>query len=595
MLKTLQNKEIKGFIKRKKKPYKHLNKCLVICICGLVLLAAIALLTYLQLRYTYNQLDTAYLSARTTYKDGVVIIDDDTFTGKETVLSNTDIDRAPTLTLEGNKVKMDTNGIKDVHLAWILTGSQKFVYEGNHQWKKLLEAGSKFSYNSGNGYRTAYNTAEIELTEDGWYTVFALWYVDNHKLYVVTNFYIGDPELSGGSGEYEQAAYRTWETNKKSIVSTKGVQNILFIGADQWDKSESVDSDSDCIVLVTINSNRQELTYTMISKESYVYIPTIGCGRLTSAYNYGGVELLVRTVEENYGVNIDNFLLLDYNCYIRMINIVGGVDVPIKDYQAKYINKYIDDLKKDYRLYSEMVDADYVEARTGTVHLDGAQALAYVRYYDEGDWARSERYDFLLDSFRSGLKSTKLSTIVKKIFPLFTTDLTFNDYCDLLYHLPLYQQFSMQYYTLPCENRIAPFKESYRHTVLLNKDEEIRNVTAALMTNQCIENKITIWISPIVVAVYFVLVGIVILLTIYTIIRKRKIVYIGTNGQKRIKKTKYRWNQEVHVYHQDVLGEFDGEMFMDRQFNYRYHSTVKMPMHNLAVYLPEAVDADSDK
>ena len=134
-----------------------------------------------------------------------------------------------------------------------------------------------------------------------------------------------------------------YEMDKNFGDVLKEKKNFLFIGADHWDRNELTKSYSDYMVLASVNTNNREISFTTILKESYVFVPTIGCGRLTNAYNCGGVELVIRTIEENYGLKIDNYLLLDYNYFIQMINAVDGIKVQIEKYQVPYINQYISD------------------------------------------------------------------------------------------------------------------------------------------------------------------------------------------------------------------------------------------------------------
>ena len=63
---------------------------------------------------------------------------------------------------------------------------------------------------------------------------------------------------------------------------------------------------------------------------------------------------------------------------------------------------------------------------------------------------------------------------------------------------------------------------------------------------------------------------------------------------KKYKSKKYRWNSDVHVYHQNVLGEYDGGMFMDEKMTQRYSHIVKMPMHELFVYVQISANDDMD-
>ncbi len=595
MITNLKNDKLLFFLKGKKYPYKHRNKFFLFWITVIVLLILTAVTVYGLIKYTYSKLDICDLSARTIYKNGIEPIDDQNYFEEKSVTTNSNGEVVPKLELNNKVLTLDSNGIKGVYLAWVYTGNERFEYDGNYQWNELIGIGKSFNYNTGYGYRTAYDTNEVELSVNGWYTVFAIWYEEGQKLHIAKNFHVGSIETSGAGTEYEKEAYDTWVHNKKYADSVPGVKNYLFIGADHWDRSELTKSYSDYMVLATVNTNNREVSFTTILKESYVYIPSIGCGRLTNAYNCGGVELVVRTIEENYGLKIDNYLLLDYNYFIQMINAVGGIEVQIEKYQVPYINQYISSLESDYRLTSDIVKTKYLEEKSGEFLLDGAQTLAYIRYYNEGDWARGERYDMMMKGFYKSVRKTRLSTIVNDIFPLFTTDFSFDEYKELLYYLPLYMKYDAEVKKLPVENLLAPFKESYRYNVLLNKHTETDAVINDILSDKGIDHKWIWWISPILMIIYICLLTLSLTAVCYILIRKRRIVYTDpVSGVKKYKSQKYRRNSEVHVYHQDILGEYDGGMFMDKEMTQRYSHKIKMPMHELTVYVQIPVDDDTD-
>lgn len=583
----LKNETLFSFVKDQKKPYKHINKWFCGWLAAVTILLLLLICMYCVLKYTYGKLDVWDLSARPVYKTGVETIDDQKYLESKTIITNSEEKTVPTLELQGKKLHLDPKGVEDVHITWVYTGNEGFAYDGNYQWNDLLEVGKKFRYNTGEGYRRVYDTTEVTLTEDGWYTVFAIWYDNNQKLYVAKNVHVGSITTSGMGTEHEKKAYNTWLKNKRKVRQVPGVKNILFIGADHWDRYDIEESYSDYMVLATINQNNRELSFTTILKESYVYIPSIGCARLTNAYNCGGVELVVKTIEENYGVDIDNYLLLDYNYYIQMINTVGGIDVDIEKYQVPYINQYIDSLENDYRLTSDIVKTEHLEEKSGVFHLDGAQALAYIRYYHEGDWARSERYDEMMKGFYKSLNKTEILKIVNDIFPLFTTDFSFDEYKELLYYLPLYLKYDAKVNTLPCVNRVADFKEGYQYNVLLNEASEIDAVTDDLLLDKDIDRKWQWWISPMLMIAYAILFAMSILGLLYVLLHKRRVIYTDpVTEEVKYKAKKYRYNSDVHVYHQDVLGEYDGNLYMDKEMTQRFSHKIKMPMHELVVYVP---------
>ena len=115
------------------------------------------------------------------------------------------------------------------------------------------------------------------------------------------------------------------------------------------------------------------------------------------------------------------------------------------------------------------------------------------------------------------------------------------------------------------------------------------------MTDNGIDYKWIWWISPILLIIYAGLLIVSLTSVCYIVFRKRRIVYIDPiSGVKKYKPNKYRWNSDVHVYHHDVLREYDGGMFMNKEMTQRYNREIKMPMHELLVYVKLPVNDDTD-
>ena len=192
MITNLKNDRLLFLIKGKKYPYKHRNKYLLCWFSVIILLVLAAVFVYGLMKYTYGKLDICDLSARTIYKNGIEPIEDQNYFEEKNVNTNSNGDIVPELELNNKVLTLNPNDIKGVYLAWVYTGNERFEYNGNYQWKELIETGKKFNYNTGYGYRTAYDTKEVELSENGWYTVFAIWYEGGQKLHIAKNFAVAN-------------------------------------------------------------------------------------------------------------------------------------------------------------------------------------------------------------------------------------------------------------------------------------------------------------------------------------------------------------------------------------------------------------------
>ena len=205
------------------------------------------------------------------------------------------------------------------------------------------------------------------------------------------------------------------------VMDNKDIINILLIGQDRRPGEGRARSDS--MILVTLNKKSKEIHMTSFMRDLYVELPGDYSGnRLNAAYQFGGMELLDKTLEENFGIKVDGNIEVDFNGFKTCIDSVGGVDIEIDQSEADYLNTIGggDD---------NPASAGVWEFHEGMNHMTGEQALAYsrIRKVGNADYQRTERQrNVLTDLFRK-IKQADLRTIMNladQIFPLLTTDMS---------------------------------------------------------------------------------------------------------------------------------------------------------------------------
>lgn len=190
------------------------------------------------------------------------------------------------------------------------------------------------------------------------------------------------------------------------------IQNILVLGLD-GQKGDTARSDS--MMILSIDKRHSKLKVTSLLRDMYVRFedPNMD-NRLNAAYTLGGAPLAVKTVENNFGFRIDNYVTVDYGGFERMIDRIGGVTIDVTEPEAKLINQYSGEAA------SKRITA-------GSVLLTGKQALYYsrIRMLDS-DFGRTERQRKVVISIVNKLKSSGTATalsVVQDIFPSVTTDM----------------------------------------------------------------------------------------------------------------------------------------------------------------------------
>lgn len=199
----------------------------------------------------------------------------------------------------------------------------------------------------------------------------------------------------------EEESYNLPEKNRK------GVRNILLIGTDARDPN--VESRSDVIIVVSICPLQRKIYMTSILRDSYVEIPGYGQNRINHAYQMGGARLLVQTIEQNFGIRIDQYAQVDFYSFVEIIDAIGGVEIDITDEEVHYVNAYLSEINQLMGIPAE----DSFLTAGGRYMLNGRQALAFSRIrYIGTDFQRTARQRMVLEAAVSKLKHSDPKTLM---------------------------------------------------------------------------------------------------------------------------------------------------------------------------------------
>ena len=205
------------------------------------------------------------------------------------------------------------------------------------------------------------------------------------------------------------------------------ITNIALFGIDSLN-GEAGRSDS--IMVATIDPVHKKIKVTSIMRDSYVNIEGYGLDKINHAYAYGGPELAIKTINENFGLNIKNFATVDFSSLPTIINLLGGIDIEITNEEIQYINDYINSLNALEGTASSNI------YNPGVQHLDGIQALAYsrIRYTAGGDYERTQRHRTVLNALFNKILSSPMTSypsLLNKLLPYVETSLTTTDVLSL--------------------------------------------------------------------------------------------------------------------------------------------------------------------
>lgn len=168
-----------------------------------------------------------------------------------------------------------------------------------------------------------------------------------------------DPDFSSKVKKiYSFKVTQTVETATEQVSGDSF--NIYISGIDTYGPISSV-SRSDVNIIMTVNRATHKILLTTTPRDSYVAIADGGQNqydKLTHAGIYG-VNASVHTLENLYGIDISNYIRLNFTSFLQLIDLVGGIDVEnTQEFTSLHGNYYFP---------------------VGQVHLNAEQALGFVR------------------------------------------------------------------------------------------------------------------------------------------------------------------------------------------------------------------------
>jgi LCP family protein required for cell wall assembly len=168
---------------------------------------------------------------------------------------------------------------------------------------------------------------------------------------------------------------------------------VLLLGSDDDAKFAPDRLNTQSMILVRVDPTTKQATMLSIPRDLWVQIPDQGWGKISTAYQLGGAQAAIAAVQSNFQVHIDDYVWIGLNGLVHLINQLGGVNLQVT-------NPVMDDFyPSDLNTNGYPYDYYRVAVLPGATHLDGVQALQYVRSRHgdlRGDFARSERQQQLL-------------------------------------------------------------------------------------------------------------------------------------------------------------------------------------------------------
>ena len=193
---------------------------------------------------------------------------------------------------------------------------------------------------------------------------------------------------------------KNWATmGEDSLMKSKNVVNFLIIGVDKGGRN------SDVIMMMSLNKETKKIFLTSFFRDSYTYMTSKygdKYAKINAAYANGGAKKLIETLQNDYKIAIDHYVSVNFTSFVKIVDLIGGVDVTVQPYEAKAVG---------------------LNCPSGeNVHLNGEQALMFCRIRKcdaDGDVSRTRRQRMFISSLIKRTQELSVSQVAEVIETLF--------------------------------------------------------------------------------------------------------------------------------------------------------------------------------
>lgn len=230
---------------------------------------------------------------------------------------------------------------------------------------------------------------------------------------------LNEEELSVNSGIYESVSQELTKSEFNNI------KNIVLFGIDTQSKGDGQDDPdflgrTDTIMIVSISPKYKSLKMISIPRDTYAEIEGHGKMKINHAYSFGQEQLAIKTINQNFGLDLTEYATVDFEGLVHVINDIGGIKLKITQVERDFINA------SSRLAYEVSGNPQKKVAGYGTVTLDGEQALTHSRNRAVGDdFTRAGRQREVLEAILTKMSTMSIGEI-SDMLDIFLKEVTTN-------------------------------------------------------------------------------------------------------------------------------------------------------------------------
>jgi len=209
---------------------------------------------------------------------------------------------------------------------------------------------------------------------------------------------------------------------KLQTSEIKDIVNIAILGVDE---TKTDVGRSDALMIATFDPVHKKLKITSIMRDTYAEIPDYGKDKINHAHAYGGPQLSIKTLNQNFGLNIEDYVKINFKELKKLVDAIGGIDMKLSDEEIVEVDKYIVRVSSKSNTPAKTL----VKDESGKVHMNGFQTLGYcrIRSTANGDFDRTERHRKIMTEMFNKISkagTAELASMATKLLPYVETSLS---------------------------------------------------------------------------------------------------------------------------------------------------------------------------
>lgn len=202
------------------------------------------------------------------------------------------------------------------------------------------------------------------------------------------------------------------EAQSRLSKATNPPLNIALFAVDRRDEKEN--GNSDVIMIISIDQQNKKVKMSSVLRDTYVDIEGHPKDKINAAYALGGPQLAIKTINQNFDLDISDYINVDFFGAAEMVDALGGVNIDVQAEEIPYLNNYLQEIAIIDKQPQTPV------TKPGYLLLNGKQTVAYtrIRAVGRGDYVRTERQrNVMLALFK------KLKGSGPQVFPAFMSQI----------------------------------------------------------------------------------------------------------------------------------------------------------------------------